>query len=169
MRKKFLKITSIAAVILILGSTVVVWQNHSVLAKKQEANVKISAEARMAKYSVKTKQKAVTNVRKSRLSDINVVSEAATVLNVLPITIMDEMTKGKTLEQIAKEKGLSKSKFLLKLTELDTKNINAAASSGIISQEQANALKEGQKDRLHHNLMLKAVNVNDHKAKDMNH
>jgi hypothetical protein len=169
MRKRLLKVTSIIAVILILGSVVVAWQNHFALAKKQETNVKISAETRMAKYSVKTKQKSDSSIRKSRLKQINVVSEAAIVLNVLPITIMDEMTKGKTLEQIAEVKGLSKGQFLKKITDLDTKNIDTAASSGEISQEQAKALKEGQKDRVQHNLMLKAVDVNDHKAMDMNH
>ncbi|MGG3466975.1 hypothetical protein ABES02_05455 [Neobacillus pocheonensis] len=169
MRKKFLKLTSIIAVVLILGSALIVWQNHSVFAKKQETNSKLSAEARMAKYTVKPKQNADPNVRRSRLNQINVVNEAAAVLNVLPITIMEDMTKGKTLEQIAKEKGYMKAKFLKKLTDVDTKNIDAAATSGTISKEQAAVLKEGQKDRLNHNLMLEAVDVNDHKAMDMNH
>ena len=169
MRKRLLKVTSIIAVILIFGTAVMVWQNHSALAKKQDANVKISAAERMAKYSVKTKQNTDSTVRKSRLSQINVVSEAANILNVLPINIMEEMAKGKTLEQIAKDKGMSKTKFLKELTALDTKNIDHAVSSGTISTKQGAALKEGQKDRLSHSLMLEAVDVNDHKAMDMNH
>jgi len=169
MRKRLLKVTSIIAVILILGTAVMVWKNHSALAKKQDANVKISAAERMAKYSVKTKQNTDSSLRKSRLSQINVVSEAATILNVLPINIMEEMTKGKKLEEIALDKGMSKAKFLKKLTDLDTKNIDDAVRTGTISTKHGTALKEGQKDRLHHSLMLEAVDVNDHKAMDMNH
>jgi hypothetical protein len=169
MKKRLFKVTSLIAVILILGSVFIVWQNHTALAKKKDPKVEITAAERMAKYSVKTEDNTDSTIRKGRLSQINVVSEAAAVLKVLPINIMDEMTKGKTLEQIAVDKGMSKDQFLTKLTEQDTKNIDAAVNSGTISKEHGVALKEGQKDRLHHNLMLEAVDVNDHKAMDMNH
>jgi hypothetical protein len=169
MRKRLLKVTSIISVILILGIAVMIWQNHSALAKKQNESAKPSAATRMAKYSDKSKRIGDTTIRKSRLNQINVMSEAANILNVLPINIMDEMKKGKTLEEIAIEKGMSKDKFLKKLTEYDKKSIDSAVSLGTISSKQGTALKEGQKDRLKHNLMLEAVDVNDHKAMDMNH
>lgn len=171
MRKRFLKISMVAAILLMLGTAVTVWHNNPAFAKKQTANVKSTAAGNMAKYSLKkkTKQNSGAPIRRSRLNQINVISEAANVLNLLPINIMDEMKKGKTLVQIAQDKGLSKDQFLQKLADFDTKTIDAASSTGTISQEHKTALKEGQKDRLNYNIGLKSVDVNDHQAMDMNH
>jgi hypothetical protein len=135
---------------------------------KNQANKKTPAEM-MAKYSYKPKgqQNNNDNIRVSRLSQMNIVSEAANVLNILPINIMKEMEKGKTLEQIANEKGISKDQFLKKMADFENKTVDAAVKAGRITEEHQKALKEGQKDRLTKSLKLKAENVTDHKAMDM--
>jgi predicted transposase len=48
-----------------------------------------------SKYSAPTKKGTAEPIRKSRLKQQNIVGEAANVLNVLPITIIDEMKKVK--------------------------------------------------------------------------
>lgn len=165
MRKRFNKVFLFTALLLILGSVVAVWHNSTAFAKNQAATA--NAKAGMAKYSVKSKSKSGTPIRKSRLSQMNIVAEAAQVLNVLPITIMDEMNKGKSLVQVAEAKGLTKDQFLQKLTDVENKTIDAANKSGTITQKHATALKAGQKDRLNKSLDTKAVNVNNHQAMDM--
>ena len=167
MRKKLNKVFLFAALLLMLGTVAAVWHNETAVAKNQATAPAVNAKANMAKYSVKSKNKAITTIRRSRLSQMNIVSEAAQVLNVLPITIMDEMKKGKTLVQIAKEKGITKAQFLQKLTAVENKTVDTATKAGTISQEHSTALKAGQKDRLSKSLDMKAVNVNDHMAMDM--
>lgn len=165
MSKRAVKASAIVAVLLILGFAGVIWHNYDAFAKSQPQ--KKSAVELMSIYSVKTKQSTKTHVQRSRLPQMNIVSEAANVLNVLPITIMDEMNKGKNLEQIAKDKGLSKDEFLKRLTAYENKTVAAAAKDGTITRKHKTALKEGQKDRLTKSLTLKATDVNDHMTMDM--
>jgi hypothetical protein len=167
MTKRLIKVSVFAVMILILGLGAIVWQNQNALAKDQAASVTVNAKANMAKYSPKSNNKSEKPIRRSRLSQMNVVSEAAQVLNVLPITIMDEMTKGKTLLQVAQDKGLTKAQFLQKLSDVENKTVDTATKAGTITQKHSDALKAGQKDRLTKSLDLKAVNVNDHQAMDM--
>ena len=58
---------------------------------------------------------------------------------------MDEMKKGKTLEQIALDKGLTKDQFLQKLTDYENQTVAAASKKGTITKKHETALKEGQK------------------------
>ncbi|WML48071.1 hypothetical protein RCG23_22740 [Neobacillus sp. PS3-34] len=169
MSKRSTKISIFIAMLLILGFVVALWHNNTALADNKAVNKTATAASIMSKYSVKDNDQTQAPIRKGRLNQINFVTEAAQILNVLPITIMQEMEKEKTVVQIAQEKGYSKAEFLQKLTDLENKTINAAATSGTISQKHANALHQGQADRLKYNLDLKAVNVNDHQAMDMNH
>lgn len=157
------------ALLLLFGSATAVWQMNKAYAKSRSHPAQVNAKAIMAKYSPqKPKNKTTgTSIRKSRLAQMNVVNEAAQVFNVLPITIVEEMKKGKTLTQIAKEKGLAKNQFLKKLAEVENKTVNDAVKAGTITEDHATALKEGQKDRLAKSLTLKSVNVKDHMAMDM--
>ena len=165
MGRNFFLIYVIAGM-LILGCAAAIVYNHPAFAKTQQTNVKMHAK-HMAKYSPTKKQDSVLNVRTSRLKQMNIIGEAATVLNVLPITIIDEMNKGKTLAQIAKAKGLTEKQFLQKLSSLETKTVNQAVSTGTISSKQKVAINAGKSDRLKKALKIKGVNVHDHAPMDM--
>ncbi|MCQ6280285.1 hypothetical protein [Bacillus sp. EB600] len=164
MRKKFLLVSALA-VILTFGTAAAVLQSQSVHAKNEPAA--FDAKKAMAKYSAPTKKGTVEPIRKSRLKQQNIVGEAANILNVLPIAIIDEMKKGKTLVQIAKEKGLSEQQFAQKLADFDSKMVNAAVKEGTITQEHADAINAGRADRLKSGIQEKAMDVNDHMAMDM--
>lgn len=165
MRKKVL-IASLITGVLILGFTAAILLNHPAFAKNQQTIAKAN-ETRMSKYTPPKKQHSTVNVRKSRLKQMNIVSEAATVLNVLPITIIDEMKKGKTLPQIAQDKGLTEKEFTQKLADLETKIVNNAVSDGTIPKKHKDAINAGKSERLKNALKAKAVDANDHEAMDM--
>lgn len=118
---------------------------------------------RMAKYSApKQKNAAKAIIRASRLDQQNIVAEAANVLNCLPIDIIKEMQKGKTLVQVAKDKGLSEADFNKKLTDFDTKIVDKAVKDGTITKEHGDAIKAGRSDRIKNGMKEKAM-----KAKTM--
>src|SRR4051794_26183068 len=120
MRKKFL-ITSALVVILGAGSAATIFHNENAYAKNKQPAA-IDAKKAMTKYSPpKSKKGSTEPVRTSRLKEMNIVGEAANVLNVLPIDIINEMNKGKTLVQVAKDKGLTEAEFNKKLTDFDAK------------------------------------------------
>lgn len=152
-------------VILLLGTAAAVLQSQSAYAKNKTTVA--DAKKAMEKYSAPTKKGTAEPIRKSRLKQQNIVGEAANVLNVLPITIIDEMKKGKTLVQIAKEKGLSEQQFTQKLADFDSKTVNTAVKEGTITQEHADAINAGRADRLKSGIQEKAMDVNDHMAMDM--
>lgn len=121
---------------------------------------------RMAKYSApKSKNSAKPIVRSSRLDQQNIVAEAANVLNVLPIDIINEMKKGKTLTQVAKDKGLTEAEFNKKLIDFDTKVVDKAVKDGRITKEHGDAIKEGRTDRIKSGMKEKAMKA--HTAMDM--
>lgn len=73
----------------------------------------------------------------------------SSILGIDKAALKAELEAGKTLVQIAQEKAnLSEDAFLAKLTEAETKKIDAALSEGKIKQEQADKLKTGLADRL---------------------
>lgn len=162
---KKLFVASVLAAILILGSAAAVWQNHLAYAKSKTTAA--DAKKAMAKYSAPDKKKAQQPLRNSRLKQINIVNEAANVLHVLPITIIDEMKKGKTLVQIAKDKGLTEKEFTQKLTDFETKTVNAAVKVGTITKKHADAINSGRSDRLKKGLKEKAMDAGDHQPMDM--
>ena len=158
------------ALLLTIATAAAVWHDNTALAKNQAKSPAVNAKEIMAKFSPpKSKTESATSepVRRSRLKEMNIVGEAAQALNVMPITIIDEMKKGKTLEQVAKAKGLTKKQFLQKLTNVENKMIDTAVKDKTITKEHAEAIKAGQKERLEHGLMQTAVDVNDHQAMDM--
>jgi hypothetical protein len=160
MRKKFLTGIVLASVIAI-GATAAVSYNTSVEAKSQPKQP--TPAERMAKYSApKQKTSAKTIVRASRLDQQNIVAEAANVLNCLPIDIIKEMQTGKTLVQVAKDKGLSEADFNKKLTDFDTKIVDKAVKDGTITKEHGDAIKAGRSDRIKNGMKEKAM-----KAKTM--
>lgn len=165
MRKK-LPIVSAVTGFLILG---IFLANLYYTPDSAQGQAKQITEAEMmAKYSPpKMKQPAKPNVRISRLKNMNIVGEAATVLNVLPINIIDEMKKGKTIVQIAQEKGLSEKEFTQKITNLENKIVNVAVKEGIIPQKQADAIRTGRSDRLKNAMKEKSMDVKDKMPMDM--
>ncbi|MBE1445695.1 hypothetical protein [Paenibacillus sp. OAS669] len=79
----------------------------------------------------------------------NILQQAATILGVEQSVIQDELKQGKTWVQIAQDKaGLSEDDFLQKLVAAETTSIDAAVTSGKLTQEQANKQKSGLSDRL---------------------
>ena len=163
MRKKFLTAIVLAGA-LAIGGTAAVSYNTSVEAKTQSKQP--TPAERMAKYSPpKSKNTAITNVRSSRLDQQSIVAEAANVLNVLPIDIINEMKKGKTLAQVAKDKGLTETEFNKKLTDFDTKIVEKAVKDGKITKEHGDAIQAGRADRIKNGMKEKAMKA--HTAMDM--
>lgn len=78
----------------------------------------------------------------------NLVQETATLLGVEASSIKEGLQQGKTLAQIAQDKGLSEEDYLQKLTDAATQKIDAALSSGKITQEQADKHKSTLSDHL---------------------
>lgn len=162
MRKKLLMISALAGII-ILGTVLAINYYTPASAKGQP-----TAAERMARYSPpKNQQPAKQTVRISRLKQMNIVGEAATVLNVLPINLIDEMKKGKTIVQIAQEKGLTEKQFTQKITDLENQTINAAVKEGSISKKQADAINSGRTSRLKNAMKEKAMKANGQTPMDM--
>jgi hypothetical protein len=137
---------------------------HSAEAKSQPKQP--TPAERMAKYSApKSNKSAKPIVRTSRLDQQNIVAEAANVLNVLPIDIIKEMEKGKTLVQVAKDKGLTEAEFNKKLTDFDSKVVDKAVKDGTITKEHGDAIKAGRTDRIKNGMKEKAMKA--HTAMDM--
>ncbi|ALS24098.1 MULTISPECIES: DUF2680 domain-containing protein [Paenibacillus] len=78
----------------------------------------------------------------------HVLQETATILGVEQSVITDAMKEGKTLLQIAQEKGLSEEDYLQKLVDVQTAAIDAQVTAGTLTQEQADQMKSGLSDRL---------------------
>ncbi|TVY07644.1 hypothetical protein [Paenibacillus cremeus] len=72
----------------------------------------------------------------------------ATVLGTDEATIASDLKAGKTITQIAQDKGLTVDTLLQKLTEAETKSIDDAVTAGKLKQEQADKMKSGLADRL---------------------
>lgn len=164
MRKKFLIASALVAIIAV-GSIGAALHSESVLAKNKPAAAVVDAKKAMAKYSPPTKKNATTPVRESRLKQQNIVAEAANVLNVLPIDIINDMKKGKTLAQVAKDKGLTEAEFNKKLTNFDTKIVDQAVKEGTITKEHGDAIKAGRTDRIKSSMKDTAMKA--HTAMDM--
>ncbi|MDP4104912.1 MAG: hypothetical protein Q8935_08155 [Bacillota bacterium] len=164
MGKKVL-IASILAATVVIGSGAAVWNSKedSALAKKPGA---VDPKQAMARYSPPShKNTTAAVVRDSRLNQQNIVAEAANVLNVLPIDIIKEMDKGKTLVQVAKDKGLTETEFNKKLTDFDSKIVDKAVKDGTITKEHGDAIKAGRTDRIKNGMKEKAMKA--HTAMDM--
>jgi hypothetical protein len=165
MRKNFL-IGSALVAILTVGSAATIFINESVYAKNKPAAPAVDAKKIMVKYSPpNNKSSANTVVRDSRLKQQNIVAEAANVLNVLPIDIIKEMEKGKTLVQVAKDKGLAEAEFNKKLNDYDSKIVDKAVKAGTITKEHGDAIKVGRSDRIKNGMQEKAMKA--HTAMDM--
>jgi hypothetical protein len=160
-RKQTLTVSVLAAVLIACLAAAIL--QTQAFAKNQA----VDAKKVMATYSAPGSSNTGEPTRKSRVKQQNIVSEAANVLNVLPMDIINEMKKGKTLVQIAKDKGLSEPEFTQKLKDFDAKTVNAAVKEGTITKEHATAINEGRADRIQKGLKEKAMNVNDHMAMDM--
>ncbi|TBL80601.1 hypothetical protein [Paenibacillus thalictri] len=78
----------------------------------------------------------------------SVFKEVATLLGSDEKTIMESLQSGKTLVEIAQAAGITEDVLLEKLTASETQTIDAAVSSGKMTQEQADKLKSGLAERL---------------------
>lgn len=76
------------------------------------------------------------------------VKHSADILGIEQSALLEELKEGKTLLQIAEEKGLAQEQFLEQLTAAVEQSIDTALSEGKITQEQADKQKEGLEDRL---------------------
>lgn len=154
MRKKFLTAFALAGVLSI--GAIAAAQSNNAFAKSQPKPP--TPAERMARYSPPNhKSGTKTVIRQSRLDQQNIVAEAANVLNVLPIDIINEMKKGKTLVQVAKEKGLTEAEFNKKLTDFDAKTVDTAVKNGTITKEHGDAIKAGRADRIKNGMKEKAM------------
>jgi hypothetical protein len=148
MAKKMVR-ASLAAVSISLtvGAGWIAFFGENAFAISSSPEVKVQASSNPAiHYSKGVKKQG--NHRQGRFRGLNVSSEAAAILKVKPIDIIDSMVQGKKLVDIAIDHGLTKEQFLQKLTEIETKIINDAAKAGTIPQQQADALMQGMQDRL---------------------
>jgi hypothetical protein len=165
MSKRLLTISALAGVLL-FAIFAILHSNNPALAKSQPKPP--TATERMAKYEAPQKKKnASDHVRVSKVKQLNIVAEAANVLNVLPIDIINEMKKGKTLVQVAKDKGLAESEFNKKLADFDAKTVDTAVKNGVITKEHGDAIAAGRADRIKKGMQEKAMDVNKHMAMDM--
>ncbi|TBL81362.1 hypothetical protein [Paenibacillus thalictri] len=76
------------------------------------------------------------------------LKEAATILGSDEKTIMEAIKSGKTLAQIAQDKGITEDDFLQKLVAAETASLDKAVTDGKLKQEQADKMKTGLSDRL---------------------
>jgi hypothetical protein len=165
MRKSFLIGSALAAIITV-GSAATIFINEAAYAKNKPAAPAVDTKKIMAKFSPPNhKNSAKPVVRDSRLKQQNIVAEAANVLNVLPIDIIKEMEKGKTLVQVAKDKGLTEAEFNKKLTDYDSKIVDKAVKDGTITKEHGDAIKTGRSDRIKNGMKEKAMKA--HTIMDM--
>jgi hypothetical protein len=91
---------------------------------------------------------STTNDHGRRGHENNTVKEAAAILGVNETTIKDQLKQGKTLAQLAQDKGIAEDILLQKLTVAENQSIDAAVTSGKITQAQADKRKSGLADRL---------------------
>jgi hypothetical protein len=156
MAKKMVRASlAAAAILLTAGAGWIAFFGENAFAYNSPSGVKVQASSNPAiHYSKGVKNQG--NHRQGRFRGLNVTSEAAAILKVKPIDIIDSMTKGKKLVDIAIDHGLTKEQFLQKLTEVETKTINQAAKAGTIPQQQADALLQGMQDRLTSALQMTA-------------
>lgn len=164
-------ISAALGLLLLGGAGAALWKDDDPAQAKKQVTPQ-DAKKVMARFSPPPKKNVENKqpepvVRKSRLREMNIVGEAATVLGVLPIDIIDSMKSGKTVVQIAQDKGLSEKEFTQKITDLEVKMVNEAVKAGTITKEHGDAINQGRADRLKKSLKEKAVNVNDHQAMDM--
>jgi uncharacterized protein YidB (DUF937 family) len=90
-----------------------------------------------------------TNIHAKRDHGNNVIQEVATILGVTDLTtITDQLKQGKTLAQVAQDKGVTEDVLLQKLTDIENQSIDAAVTAGKITQAQADKKKSGLAARL---------------------
>jgi hypothetical protein len=106
-----------------------------------------AANSTTAGASVVEKSNTSTNHQKRDHED-NLVKQTAAVLGATETTITDQLKQGKTLAQVAQDKGVAEDLLLQKLTDAENKSIDDAVSSGKITQAQADKRKSGLADRL---------------------
>jgi ribosomal protein S20 len=78
----------------------------------------------------------------------HIIQDVATILGVDLTTITDQVKQGKTLAQVAQDKGVTEDVLLQKLMDAVNQSIDAAVTTGIITQTQADKTKSGLADRL---------------------
>jgi hypothetical protein len=84
-----------------------------------------------------------TNDHAKQGHESNLIQEAATILGVDLTTITDQLNQGKTLVQVAQDKGVTEDVLLQKLTDAENQSIDAAVTAGKITQAQADKQKSG--------------------------
>jgi uncharacterized protein YidB (DUF937 family) len=73
----------------------------------------------------------------------SLLQETATVLGVDQAAVSTALQSGKTLVQVAADKGISEADFLAKLTAAETKAIDDAVTAGKLTKAQADSQKTG--------------------------
>jgi hypothetical protein len=106
-----------------------------------------AANSTTAGASVVEKSNTSTNHQKRDHED-NLVKQTAAVLGATETTITDQLKQGKTLAQVAQDKGVAEDLLLQKLIDAENKSIDDAVTSGKITQAQADKRKSGLADRL---------------------
>ncbi|SEC44511.1 hypothetical protein [Paenibacillus sp. GP183] len=111
-------------------------------------NTQANAAATPTGTTVVQNTKSSANDHGKRGYEQNLIKETATILNVDPTAITDQLKQGKTLVQIAQAKGNTEDVLLQKLTDAENQSIAAALASGKITQAQADKMKSGLSARL---------------------
>jgi uncharacterized protein YidB (DUF937 family) len=84
-----------------------------------------------------------TNHDENRGHENNLIKQATAILGLDQTTITDQLNQGKTLAQVAQDKGITEDVLLQKLTAAENQTIDAAVTSGKITQAQADKKKSG--------------------------
>ncbi|PZE22108.1 hypothetical protein [Paenibacillus xerothermodurans] len=78
----------------------------------------------------------------------NVVAQTATILGVEQDVVKEALKQGKSLLQIAQDKGINEDTLMQKLIDAEKEALAAAVSSGKLTQEKADKISSGMEDRI---------------------
>jgi uncharacterized protein YidB (DUF937 family) len=101
------------------------------------------ANAAVPAASVVQDSNKSTNDHEKRGHENNLVKEAVTILGLDESTITDQLKQGKTLVQVAQDKGITEDALLQQLSAAEKQSIDAAVTSGKITQAQADKKNDG--------------------------
>ncbi|WP_248928276.1 hypothetical protein [Paenibacillus hamazuiensis] len=135
---------TIAASFLIGGAAVV----HNQAFADTTSTSSASASTSVSDQTYKADKAQRPDGRMGFRGGINFMQEAATILGIDEATLKASLKDGKTLVQLAQEKGITEDDLVQKLAAAETKAIDTAVSEGKLTQEQADKMKTGLADRL---------------------
>ncbi|WP_248923971.1 hypothetical protein [Paenibacillus hamazuiensis] len=148
--KKILTGTLAASILLGGGLTGAIYNTAFAAADGTSASAPVNADAGMAasNNAVPGHGQGKRGGGHDGFRVVNVEKETASILGVDETSIRDQQAQGKTLLQIAQDKGVTEDVLMQKLTAAANTSIDAAVTTGTLTQEQADQQKSALADRL---------------------